>query len=347
MNTPEAKFKLGTERFYSTYSSKAFRYAELVQQEFLPRPEHPLVTATNRHSFSTVEYDNYLLDQALKMGAHHKVYMSVCGTYLTNTSAYECMIDPENPIINKTPTTSAGFLAPYRNGGYRAFLAEDGQIYKATSKGVKIVIVPWHEDIDYLIYGMWGFFCRQNSFLTDPIFQDACRACVTYAYLTPGTENPVIHPVFARIPLPDSVKPAIVVENQHKSLAFSRELYEIVKDTRYGTPDAIYTTALWGMSPTGDAPYKQIVLVSSNKHTFEFTQNSTAFTSNMYISPSRMTPRFIATIVKENSASADNDTFAGAPVDISGVKISDSTDIGREVFTPLGVELHGLWTETE
>lgn len=352
MKTPGIKYKWGSEKFYRFYESLAFRYADLVQANFLPVPKHPLVTRTNKKLFSTVEYDNYILLQGIAMQEHRKKYLSVGGTYSVNTNEYYVCIDPVNPVINQSPQDQDNnHLTPYSYPPYKAYQFTDGKIYKATLQNINLVIEPANDDIGYYIYGIRGFFMRGSSELReDSYFPEAIMATMTYAYYSPETkdEGVTIRPLF--IPTVSSASTGIspmVLSSFAKSIKKSQQLYEeLLVGTPYekGPGTFLYIQQAYSRIIEG-TQYAVFVRALTNKNFISFRGNN--INLSLYTTEGTSYMRLVPCNYADNTVMLYTDAYSGAIPTFSGEKISSNSTPNLELFKPKEATLGELWANTE
>ena len=352
MKTPRIKYKWGSEKFYRFYEPLAFRYADLVQADFLPAPNHPLVTRTNKKIFSTVEYDNYILLQGNSLQKHRRKYLSVGGTYSINTNEYYVMIDPVNPVINQSPQDQDNnLLIPYSYPPYKAYQFTDGKIYKATLQNINLVIEPANDDIGYYIYGIRGFFMRGSSELReDSYFPEAVMATMTYAYYNPKTEE---EGITINLMLTYSAPPAsagispMIISSFENSIKKSQQLYEeLLIGTPYEKSPGTFFCILQAYSRVIEGTqYAAIVRVPTNKNSISFKGNNINF--SLYTSENRPYMRLMPCNYANNTVGIYHDMLSGAPTTFSGEKISNNATPNLELFKPKEATLGELWANTE
>lgn len=352
MKTPKIKYKWGSEKFYGFYEPLAFRYADLVQANFLPAPNHPLVTRTNKKLFSTVEYDNYILLQGITMQEHRRKYLSVGGTYSVNTNEYYVCIDPVNPVINRTPTDEdQNPLIPYSYPPYKAYQFTDGKIYKATLQNINLVIEPANDDIGYYIYGIRGFSLSGSSELReDSYFPEVVMATMTYAYYNSNTEDEgiTINPMFMyRVPSASSKISPMISASFANSIKKSQQLYE---ELLIGTPyekspgTFLYIQQAYSRVIEG-TQYATQVSFLTNKNSISFKGNSISL--SLYTDENRPYMRLMPCNYADNTVWIYADAHSGAITAFSGEKISNNSTPSLELFKPKEATLGELWANTE
>ena len=353
MKTPRIKYKWGSEKFYRFYEPLAFRYADLVQANFLPAPNHPLVTRTNKKLFSTVEYDNYILLQGKAMQEHRRKYLSVGGTYSINTNEYYVCINPVNPVINRTPTDqNKNPLIPYSYPPYKAYQFTDGKVYKATLQNINLVIEPANDDVGYYIYGIRGFFLSGSSSLEeDSYFPEAVMATITYAYYNPEPDNEgiTIRPLFfapASRLASAGISP-MIISSFENSIKKSQQLYE---ELLIGTPyeespgtfyyiQQVYSRVIEG------TPYAAVVRRVTNLNFINFNGNSINLSPRTAEDKPYM--RLVPGHYSDNTVWVDAEAHSGAIPTFSGEKISNNSTPNLELFKPKEATLGELWANTE
>lgn len=351
MKTPGIKYKWGSEKFYRFYEPLAFRYADLVQADFLPAPNHPLVTRTNKKLFSTVEYDNYILLQGKAMQEHRERYLSACGTYKVNTDNYWVNIDPVNPIINQAPTENGLQLVPYSYPPYKAYQHSDNQIYKATLPDLNLVIEPINDDIGYNIYGIRGFFLRGSVELEEnSYFENIVMGTVTYAYYRPDLQSNgvVLSPMFInKVPDISSGISPYVLSSFRTFIEWSKQWANlVVGGTPYKEADGEFFYIQQVYTPAeGDEEYKKTVSFLTNKNSITINNNS--LTLELYTTESRKCMRLISSHWKNDKIYTYADNHSGSLSNLHGERISHNTTPSLDLFKPQAAILADLWANTE
>lgn len=350
MNTPEAKIKLGTERFYSLYAPAAFKYADFVQKQLIVAPEHPLVTSSNRDCFSTVEYDNYLLDQAVKWNKYESDYNSFLGTWDFETDSYLCYIDPENPIISRAKVTedNVPYLPYYRNN--RGFLKED-VVYEANLGKVPVVIVPMGDLVGYAIYGLAGFYLGQESFIDDGVTVKLIRSTPVFAYYDSELPGSMRICFEYKNSLPTSI-PEPIRNSFTEMINISQALFtENLKGTRYDAGTTINMGILYCASNSADTEYGTYYIKSTNKPLFTIDSTKTKITFVPEDLPStRKLPRYELGSARLNAGVVtgrkDINDFSGSPTNYTGVRVSYSTDLSLDIFQPKNPTIIKPWVDS-
>lgn len=353
MKTPDIKYKWGSEKFYGFYEPLAFRYADLVQANFLPAPKHPLVTRTNKKLFSTVEYDNYILLQGIAMQEHRRKYLSICGTYKVNTDTYYTGIDPVNPVINESPMdpNTKYYLVPYSYSPYKAYQHTDGKIYKVTLQDINIVITPLDDDIGYAIYGIRGFLLsRSTDFEDTSYFREAAMASPVYAFYREGSEQEtLISPLLTYVTPPASsgLSPFIlkgINSFKERAAQLSKELfagspYERTDPTAFLYIGQAYTPE------EGEEAYKVIKLVSTASNIIRISNQEISL--ELASKEGRICNRLLSLEYYDGAPHFYNSNFSGVPEEFHGTKVSDSYALSLDIFAPKPPVIEELWANTE